>query len=275
MIVTTSKGNNEVSAASASPALLNQKSSMFRLSLHSLCALALLVACAASAPSAWAVTLNGSGQLGLPPGCVGDGNVYATCGPNQPGEYPAITNGGNNTFTGQWSANVDPRYGNYFSGKGAYPSKLGLNQFDFSTLNAGFLPAGTILYLGDLDSGSGGNESFTFTARDQNGNAITSPWLESAFYMYSQTPSELVIGSMPEYDWTSPTYLFDGNNVAGNPTVAVYLTTNQDIYGMDVFGTSDFAGFAFGAPTPEPGSLLLLGSGIAGLAGVVRRRLIP
>jgi hypothetical protein len=228
-----------------------------------------------AAQTAQASTLNSTvtTALALPPNCPGNGTTGPGCGPNQPAILPSITGNGS-TFTGLWPSYAGAQYQGSFSGSGPYPGYVGLNSFNFTGLTNGFLPAGSIVILGDLDAGSGPNESFSFTAKDSFGNPITSAWLESAFYMYSLNASDLVAGSMPEYTWTSPTYLFDGANVAGNPGVGVYLTTNQDIYGLDVFGTSSFAGFGIGAPTPEPGSLLLMGSGLAGLAGLVRRRFI-
>jgi len=53
---------------------------------------------------------------------------------------------------------------------------------------------------------------------------------------------------------------------------------NADVIGIEVGGASIGGGsaqFGFGQPpaaTPEPGSLALLGTGVLGLAGVVRRR---
>jgi hypothetical protein len=60
-----------------------------------------------------------------------------------------------------------------------------------------------------------------------------------------------------------------GNNWVSNGG----LTFNGTGVANDV--TDGYWGANFGwAPTPEPGSLMLLGSGVVGLAGVLRRKLI-
>ena len=68
--------------------------------------------------------------------------------------------------------------------------------------------------------------------------------------MASQNPNDLYFSSLPEYKYDSltSTYYFDGDTVPGNPTVGVFLTINQNLYTLDVFGSSDFAGFGIGAP---------------------------
>lgn len=103
------------------------------------------------------------------------------------------------------------------------------------------------------------------------------------------------------FDWSYTTFDSDGSvwDPAGYLLNGVYtqLSTNGDIGGQfDTSGTTSvnlLAGDTFGfyvysadsvagrgeldvnmAPTPEPSSLLLLGSGLLGLAGVVRRRLL-
>ena len=223
---------------------------------------------AISSATAFATTLNGAGQLLLPPNCPG-----SDCGNQLTGLFPNITQS-NNAFTGVFPGNADPAYGGQFNGTGPYPTYAGSSHFDFTGLNAGSLPAGTFVWFGDLDSGSG-SESFTLQAYGSSG-LLNSAWLESAFYVYATNQGDLVQASMPEYDWSSHpgTYYFDGDNVPGNPSIGVFLRTNQDIYSLDVTGSSNFASFAIAAQTPEPGSLLLMGSGIAGLCGLLRRQLL-
>jgi hypothetical protein len=232
--------------------------------------LSLMLAIVSSAP-AFATTLSSSGTLLLPPNCPGTG-----CGNGSPGYFPTITPN-DNTFTGVFPNTAGPAYAGQFSGTGPYPNYVGTSHFDFGGLANGFLPSGSIVYFGDLDNGSKTNESFSLQAYG-NPNLLSSAWLESAFYLSSQNPGNLVQSSMPSYDWSSHpgTYLFSGNSVPGNPVVGVWLKTNQDIYSLDVTGTSSFAGFAIAAPTevPEPGSLVLLGSGLLGLGRLLRRRLL-
>ena len=235
----------------------------FYSSVPALLTLALIIA-VASAP-AFAGLLSTSGQLQLPANCPGD-----ACGSQSTGLFPHI-NQNNNTFIGTFPNNADPAYGGFFKGTGPYPNTHGTNTFDFTKLTAGFLPAGSILYLGDLDDG-GGLESFTFKAFGSSGQ-ITTPWINSPFYVSSPNPADLVQGSMPEYTWSGGAYTFDGDHVAGNPSLGVYLTTAQDVYGLQVVGPLNSASYAFADPTPEPSSLALIGSGVAGIAGLLRRRL--
>jgi hypothetical protein len=70
------------------------------------------------------------------------------------------------------------------------------------------------------------------------------------------------------------TYEFDGYNVLGNPNLWYWVNSNMPIDGLMVSSFSTFDGMAVAAPTPEPGSLLLLGSGVLGLGGLLRRRLL-
>ena len=130
-----------------------------RLSLFTLTLLALsLTFGAASATPAAAGVLDSSTvvQLSLP-------NCATNCGNSSPGIFPTINNTGG-AFTGAWPSNVAAGWQGSFSGNGTYPVKEpGTNTFDFSGLGGANhdLPAGSLIFLGDLDAGSGGGESFS------------------------------------------------------------------------------------------------------------------
>ena len=237
-------------------------------SVLALLTLSLILTVVSSSP-AFAGTLMTSGPLQLPTNCPGSG-----CGNVPPGIFPNVVNNSGN-FTGTWPSGVDPGYGGQFTGTGPYPAKNGTDNFDFTTLTHGSLQAGTMMTLGDLDDASG-TETLTFQAFNASHTLINSAWLEDAFYVSGANPSDFTQGSMPEYKWTSGTgtYSFDGANVLGNPTIGVWLTTNTDIAYLTVTSDTDFASFGIAAPTPEPGSLVLLGTGVLGLGGLLRQRFL-
>jgi hypothetical protein len=261
--------NSQVNYCSASHFSHFSRLKTLSSSAMALLTLSLLVAMVSNIPAS-ANTLNSSGPLQLPSNCSSGG-----CGNGQPGVFPNVINN-SGAFTGTFPSSVDPGYGGQFTGTGPYPAKNGTNNFDFTTLTHGSLQSGTMIYFGDLDHGSG-SEDFTLQAFDASHTLIQSAWLEDVFYVSGANPADFVQGSMPEYKWTSGTgtYKFDGANVLGNPTVGVWLTTNTDIGYLTVTSDTANASFGIAAPAPEPGTLLLLGSGAIGLGGLFRRSYLP
>jgi hypothetical protein len=115
------------------------------------------------------------------------------------------------------------------------------------------------------------------------------PWLNDTSYCSNSSVSVTCdLANPPEYVWggstgaiggdgsavPASTYEFDGYNVLGNPNLWYWVNSNMPIDGLMVSSFSTFDGMAVAAPTPEPGSLLLLGSGVLGLGGLLRRRLL-
>jgi hypothetical protein len=180
-------------------------------------------------------------------------------------------------FTGTWSAPVATPWLGTFTGMGLYPDhNPGTSVWSFSGIGpTSVLPAGTFVGFGDLDNGSGQDERYTLDAT-YHGNPVTTAWLSDPVYCSAGNLSECVQANMPEYFWNSTTgeYQFDGNQVPGNPTIGVWITTNTPIDGLTVVESQFNNSFALAAPTPEPGCLLLMGSGVLGLGGLLRRRLL-
>jgi len=193
-----------------------------------------------------------------------------------PGSNPGAPNGigntltpGSGTFTGSWSSPVLADWIGTYNAQGPIPSSNtnppGITRYDFTTLPTGVLPAGTWFWIGDVDTGAGNDESYTITAFDGAGAAITTPWLDEPVGV---TPIGTSALQMPGWNWDGAgTYFFDGTTVAGNPSVGIFMPSNIGIATMILDRPYNTCNFNLWAPVPAPGALTLLGA-----AGLVARR---
>jgi hypothetical protein len=223
--------------------------------------------------SATAAALTGSGSnLPIPAPNPGDP-------PRQAAALSGITLAG---FDGTWTAPALSPWQGTFSATGPVPSgnatPAGLTQYDFTTLNAGLLPAGTFFFFGDVDGGSTQNETFVLNAYDATGGLITTPWLDEPLGVIGTGTGgggAILPGNLPGWEWDGVLgqYTIDGTTVTGgNPSVGAFLESNTDIAYLDLERTSNFANFSLSAPIPEPGSAaMLLLVGVA--ATRLRRRI--
>jgi hypothetical protein len=198
---------------------------------------------------------------------------------------------GSGPFTGTWpglgpNAPANPAWWGTFSATGAMPhtppagpafAVAGTAIYDFTSGTGGYapgaLPVGTYFHFGDLDFGSGNNETFRLTAFDPSLNLITTPWLDTPF----AATASAVASDMPNYNFAGGIYDFDGSFVPGNPAVSVFLKNNVTLGKLIVTRSFTTASFILAAPpsgiVPEPSSMMLvLGGAFAFVAKPRRRR---
>ena len=221
------------------------------------------------------------GALAAP--LTGSGANLPIPSPN-PGEPPrqgaalsSITTAG---FDGTWTAPALSPWIGTFSAVGPVPASTtypaGLTRYDFTTLTAGVAPAGTIFFFGDVDTGSTTAEKFILSASDAGGSLITTPWLDEPMGVSgvgTGSGGTILPGNTPGWEWDAALsqYTIDGTTVTGgNPSLAMWLTSNVDMAFLSVERTSAFANFSLSAPIPEPSTAIML---LSVFALVERRRL--
>lgn len=119
-----------------------------------------------------------------------------------------------------------------------------------------------------------GDVYYTYDATDPNTVRLTLPYRTGAFYFYAE-PNVFNIFSITAVANGGPVSLMQqiqGNS--GAKYFGVYTDDFSPIYYIDITAQNTAGGFAVGefgiAPVPEPGTLLLVGSGISAL--ILRRR---
>jgi len=101
----------------------------------------------------------------------------------------------------------------------------------------------------------------TFNIPNTSGTSFTGENLLT--FDYDGTPEVFTVTSVT----TAPNgSLFFYGTIGGNPGSAAYILT------PDQSGNGSFSGTLTVTPTPEPGSLILLGTGLAGAAGLMFRK---
>lgn len=257
----------------------SRRSIVMRVIARTACGFAVSIACCGA--SALAAPLTGTGtNLTFPNGNKGVPN----------GVFRTLVANGNTSFTGTWSAGINPNWLGTYNGTGPAltSTKSGTAEYDFSGLAKNVLPKGTYFVLGDVDRTGGQGESVLLEARDSNGNSITTPWLNDPYgavnnsgtllgthtpgWLFAPTAGTYTKPSGGNINLNAGAYYFDGESqTGGNPNVGVYLRSNKTIASMTATKPTLNNSFALMAPrVPEPGTGILLLCG--GLASIARRR---
>ena len=166
------------------------------------------------------------------------GNLAVNCG-FETGNFSGWTLSGNTGFTGVTSNPTYVNSGNY----GAQLGPIGSDGYLSQTIWGN-----TWTFAYRQDPAYWGLDDFvvTFAGSCGAGCAV----FNSSFYLYNDggTPNDFTV------------YLNGAN-------VGPFLVD------AGAFPYSQYSGFGFVGTTPEPGSMILFGSGMLGLAGVLRRKL--
>ena len=143
-----------------------------------------------------------------------------------------------------------------------------------------YTSGGAITFDNPAFVGDGSSGSFTyftagtpFTVNSNGSFTITENGETASFVVTSVTSGTILIGSNPvetTLDATG-TGTFTMSGFVNGIGLATFVDTSQSLDGVNELTTFS-ASTDVVAPTPEPGSLLLLGTGFLGSAGLLLRR---
>lgn len=170
-------------------------------------------------------------------------NLVTNCG-FETGDFSGWSLDGNNSFSG-----VD--------GSGPYTHSGTFGAFLGAMSNDGFNDA---LLLSQTVGGNAIVYTITYWLRNDGGT----PSGFEASWNGVVIPGSVMVdaGAM---DWTEFSFQVTGNSGTGSNMLLFTVYQNQAYFGLDDVVVTN---------TPEPGTIALFGSGILGLAGLIRRRRI-
>lgn len=178
------------------------------------------------------------------------------------------SSGGPITFTGDGAGSVSVSVTSDLTGQAFFGSDIGTYTLGTASFNAG--PVAANLFP------TSGTEAFSFSAAD--GDALTGTVTWNVIQDNTATPK--FFGTLNITTVAAGDAAFASTFSAGGANEIDFITTplsaGPTLDNVANFALTATAGVQSGAVlAPEPGSMLLLGSGLLSVAGFLRRRLLP